>query len=76
MEQLIGRTHRDGQYSDEVTVELLMLCRENVEAFAQSVKDAHYVDETWGTPQKLLLADIDVLSVEKLRGSKELRFKH
>lgn len=59
-EQLIGRTHREGQLADEVEVEFMVSCREHLEAFDQAMKDAHYIETSTGAPQKLLLATIDV----------------
>lgn len=58
-EQLIGRTHRDGQEADEVSFDVLCLCAEHVGALWQAVKDCRYVADSTGSPQKLLLAGID-----------------
>lgn len=55
-EQLLGRTHRDGQVGD-VTFDVLVTCREYVEAFAQACRDAMYVEQTTGQIQKLSYAD-------------------
>lgn len=60
IEQLLGRTHRDGQEADEVVVEVLMTCAEHREAFAQAMKDADYIQATTGSPQKMLLAGVDM----------------
>lgn len=59
-EQLLGRTHRDGQEADEVTVDVIVSCAEHVGAFWQAVADARYVQDSTGSPQKLLLADVNV----------------
>jgi hypothetical protein len=59
-EQLLGRTHRDGQKADEIIVDVLVACAEHTAALHQAVNDARYVRYSTGTPQKLLLADIDV----------------
>lgn len=61
-EQLLGRTHREGQEADEVRVDVFTLCLEHVWAFHQADKDARYVEATTGAPQKLLLAGVNVLS--------------
>jgi len=55
-EQLLARTHREGQLADEVEVEVFNFCAEHIGAFWQSVKDAEYVQASTGAPQKLLLA--------------------
>jgi len=57
-EQLLGRTHRDGQKADEVSVEVFFGCQENVQAFYQAKSDAKYQQQITGSPQKLLEATI------------------
>jgi hypothetical protein len=59
-EQLIGRTHRPGQMADEVELEFLVSCKEHLEALDQATRDARYIEHSTGSPQKLLLAAIDV----------------
>ena len=59
-QQLIGRTHRPGQFADEVTFEFLVSCREQLEALDQAMRDARYIEHATGAPQKLLLATVDV----------------
>lgn len=66
LEQLMGRTHRDGQTADEVFFDVLVACREHAGAFAQAVRDARFVFETTGSPQKVLDADVDVPSGETI----------
>lgn len=61
-EQLLGRTHRDGQESDEVTFELLFGCLEQWSALQQALADSRYIQDSTGQEQKLLYADIDVLT--------------
>lgn len=58
-QQLLGRTHRPGQESDEVECDVIVSCVEHVEAFDQSLRDARYVQASTGDPQKLLLATVD-----------------
>lgn len=65
-EQLLGRTHREGQEADEVYVDVLMSCLEHVGAFDQALKDSRYVFESTGAPQKLLLAGINVLGADDI----------
>lgn len=55
-EQLLGRTHRDGQMADEVSVEIFFGCKENINAFIQAKSDAEYQHGLTGSPQKLLEA--------------------
>jgi hypothetical protein len=57
-EQLLGRTHRDGQEADEVEATFLVTCPEHLESFAQARRDARYVEQTQGQPQKILYADV------------------
>jgi hypothetical protein len=61
-EQLIGRTHREGQLADEVEFLIMFACIEQWEGFKQAERDALYVEQTTGAPQKLLYADKDILS--------------
>lgn len=65
-EQLLGRTHREGQEADEVYVDVIVSCLEHVAAFDQSLKDARYVAESTGAPQKLLLAGINMLTADDI----------
>lgn len=56
-EQVIGRTHRQGQLEDEVLVQFLFTCEEHEAALEQSILDARYTQDATGVPQKLLLGD-------------------
>ena len=70
-EQLLGRTHRDGQKADEVLVEVFFGCTENIKAFFQAMNDARYQRGITGTPQKLLEATVafsDFTSKSKVQG--------
>lgn len=58
-EQLLGRTHRDGQEADEVTVDVLLACAEHMDAWHKARMDAQMHLDVLGQPQKLLLADCD-----------------
>lgn len=53
-EQLIGRTHRNGQLADEVTVDVYR----HTDAFRQAVDTARergqYIQDSFGAPQKLV----------------------
>jgi len=60
-EQLIGRTHREGQVADEVEVIVELPSEEGVSAFADDFAkaraQARYVTETTPQPQRLSSAD-------------------
>lgn len=60
LEQVLSRTHRDGQKADEVTVDVVVACAEHLRGFWTAVRECEYVYETTGSPQKLLVAGIDV----------------
>jgi len=59
-EQLIGRTHRDGQEADEVEFEFVVSCREHVDAYEQLMRDTRYIESITGSPQKAMLAGHDI----------------
>lgn len=61
-EQTIGRTHRPGQKADEVTVDVLLGCRENFDACMKALEGAKAVRDMTGKQQKLLLADVTLPS--------------
>ena len=58
VEQLVGRTHRDGQEADEVLVDVLVGCREHADAFERALAGARAAADTLGHDQKILLADL------------------
>ncbi len=71
-EQMLGRTHRDGQEADEVTFEVILACKEQWAGFQKALLDARYIEDTTGVNQKLNFADKDVMSpddVNLLRGA-------
>jgi hypothetical protein len=57
-EQMLSRTHRDGQLEDEVTVEVMLSCREQVAGFEQARRDCEAYQDTFRQAQKLCNADI------------------
>lgn len=59
-EQLLGRTHRDGQQADEVSCTLLLSLPVQFEAFERACRDAKYIQDTTGQAQKLCYADLAV----------------
>ena len=68
VEQLIGRTHRDGQEADVVTVDILVGCREHYDAFHRALDGARAAQDTLGHEQKILLADLCFPSVLQRTG--------
>jgi len=61
-EQLLGRTHRDGQEADEVIATLLISVTEQAAAFERARSDARAISDTLGQEQKLSYADVSVIS--------------
>lgn len=57
-EQLMGRTHRSGQQSDEVTVDVLFGCAEHHEGFERARAAARMIQDSTGHTQKILTADV------------------
>ena len=72
VEQFIGRVHRYGQ-TKPVLVEVLVTCRDTLEAFAKSEAEARFVQSTLGLTQKLLRAQIERLTFDPLH-DKTFRF--
>jgi hypothetical protein len=58
-EQMIGRTHRQGQEAEEVVVEVYRHTKEYREAFEQAQRDSEYVEETTPNEHKLRFADVE-----------------
>ena len=52
-EQLLGRTHRQGQLADEITVDLYQHTAALVEALQKAKMQAQYIQDTIGGSQKL-----------------------
>lgn len=59
-EQLLGRTHRDGQQEDEVSCTLLTVIPEQIDAFDRASRDARYISDSTGQEQKLCYADVTI----------------
>jgi hypothetical protein len=57
LEQLLGRTHREGQDEDEVTAEMMIGCLENITSFWSAKAEAEMSRDMLGAPQKILIAD-------------------
>lgn len=58
VEQLLGRTHREGQEEDEVLVDVLITAVEQQNCFWAAVSEARYAHQSTGAPQKILLATV------------------
>ena len=58
-EQLLGRTHRDGQ-RNPVSVEVWFTCREDLDGFWKAVDQARYIEQVTGQCQKLTYATKNV----------------
>lgn len=56
-EQLIGRTHRNGQLADEVNVKLVRTLPTAEDDYIKAKADAEYIEATTAQRQKLNLAD-------------------
>ena len=68
LEQLIGRTHRPGQEADVVTVDIMLGCDAQMEAFDRAMDGAETAKGILGHPQKLLLADKTMPDISGRRG--------
>ncbi len=56
-EQLIGRTHRDGQKADQVEVDILLGCIEHFESWENALAQARMAIDVMGADQKILITD-------------------
>lgn len=63
-EQMMGRTHRDGQQEALVSFEMFASCVEHYQAFHRALGDAIYTQDSTPLCQKLLYADLDMPSLE------------
>jgi hypothetical protein len=68
-QQMLARTHRDGQDADEVICDVVVSCVEHVEAMRIMQSDAQYQEDITGDRQKLQLADIVVPGTMHLKGA-------
>ncbi len=60
LEQVMGRSHREGQTADEVFFDFTLGDSVLRDGLRKAIRDAEYVHETMGTNQKLLLAGLKV----------------
>jgi hypothetical protein len=67
LEQLLGRTHRDGTLADEINVYMLMGCYEHFDAFQKARAQAIATRDTYGADQKVLIATVVFPTAEKIK---------
>lgn len=72
-QQMLGRQHRHGQGADELEWKVLLGCIEQWRAFQQALEDAKYAWHMVGDPQKILLADVDVIDEREVNKRQEAR---
>jgi len=65
-EQTLGRTHRDGQEADEVSVDVVLTCVEQWNGVQRAIRDAEYIEQTTGSLQKLVYATKDLPTSEEI----------
>lgn len=70
-EQLIGRTHRQGQTADEVSFDVWLGTQAAYNGMAQVLRDARYIADSTGNPQRLNFADLVGLRLEDLEAGDE-----
>lgn len=73
-EQLIGRTHRDGQEAEEVTFHVFTGAWEHVAGFYQARRDSIFTQDTTGQAQKLAYADLDFIELDVIEGRPGFRW--
>jgi len=56
-EQMMGRTHREGQPEDTVQVQVAQHTEHLRQALRDAIEDSKYIETTQGSPQKLLYGD-------------------
>ena len=56
-QQLLGRTHREGQEADAVTADIYFHTQVLRDAWDTAVEDAHYLQDTTANRQKILYAN-------------------
>lgn len=65
-EQMMGRTHRDGQEAEEVSFFVYIACREHAVDFWQAHTDGLAEQDMTGQAQKIRYADVEVPELEEL----------
>jgi hypothetical protein len=65
-EQALARLHRPGQNAYDVTVDVLLGCRETWWSFFNARRDARYIEQTLGQQQRLNMATINVTTEQEV----------
>lgn len=73
-EQLLGRTHRDGQTAEEVTCDVYAACWEHADDFWQAMKDAKMRTDSTGQVDKLVYADVVFPEPDEINGRRGSRW--
>lgn len=60
LEQMCGRTHRDGQLSARVEVDYFVACHEHADAVGRAVREAQYVVNSTGQRQKIIDSNLEL----------------
>ena len=74
-EQLLGRTHRDGQRAHVVTYYVMCGCVQVWSGFVKAIEDARYMQDSLGQNQKLLYSDLDWPSADEIANRTGARWK-
>ena len=74
-EQLLGRTHREGQEADEIHTTVLIACIEHYDALVRATNDAQYIQDSTGQAQKLLYADVTLPERWDMMGMPSRRYQ-
>lgn len=76
-EQLIGRTHRSGQVKDEVTLDVLYSCRENITSLHMARRLAKEAQDILGAKHKLVAATLEdwpsLHTLDRMQGAQYTR---
>lgn len=75
LEQVLGRTHREGQQADEVSVDIFCGSFDHWLSLEQARKDARYIEDSTGQPQKLNQATIEWPSLEEIETLSGFKWK-
>lgn len=73
-EQVLGRTHRQGQEADEVTFEVLCNSSDQLSGFWKSLEQARFAEDTHGQKQKIIYADKLMPTKEEIGQRREHRW--
>lgn len=71
-EQILARTHRDGQVQDDVYAEFVLTTRETYHNLARIVRECAWDQDMHGQPKKIIYANRDLGQVEDLLKNEDL----